>query len=92
MLLGQLHYQGLYGIPKNYLMAMRYFQAAANRGNEQAATYLGYMYLRGEGVERDVDLARRYFEMGVAKVRVSYWLAFDRWDMCVLSTRVLIIT
>jgi TPR repeat protein len=75
MLLGQLHYQGLYGISKNYPMALRYFHAAADRGNEQAATYLGYMYLRGEGVEKDVELARRYFEMGLAKVS-----AMDRGD------------
>ena len=66
-LLGQLYFQGSHGLPQNFELARRYFDAAAEDGNDYAATELGYMYWQGDGVERNFDLARKYFERGAVK-------------------------
>jgi TPR repeat protein len=82
MSLGQLYYQGLHSVSRNYPMALQYFQAALNGGNEQAAIQLGYMYLHGEGVEKDVKLAKQLFQLGISQV---CFYSFKNIHTCFLS-------
>ena len=41
--------------------AVTYYRAAAEQGNTRGLAGLGEMYVKGEGVEKDLDEGRRYF-------------------------------
>ena len=45
--------------------AAEIYREGAKAGREAPALYLGYLYLKGLGVERDVKKARRWFDLGV---------------------------
>ena len=60
---GFMFWLGVNGAPKNQTVAVYWFQKAAQgRGDfaTEAAFYLGRFYLQGEGVTRDISLARRW--------------------------------
>lgn len=42
--------------------ALPYLEEASSRGSSKAQYSLGYMYQNGEGVEKDLDLAKSYFQ------------------------------
>ena len=43
------------GLEKNYEKAFEYFYKASELGNWNTYASVGYMYLKGLGVERDID-------------------------------------
>lgn len=54
------HYFGL-GSNIDIDLAFSLFSRSANRGNPESARYLGIMYLRGKGVEKDTQKALEWF-------------------------------
>jgi TPR repeat protein len=54
------HYFGL-GVPIDIDRAYSLFSRSANRGNPESARYLGIMYLRGKGVQKDTNKALEWF-------------------------------
>jgi len=51
---------------KDYAKALEIWSHEAKMKNDQAMTNLGLMYLKGEGVDKNYDLAREWFEKGSA--------------------------
>ena len=47
---------------RNYSKAMQHFESAADLGNARAFYWLGRMYERGSGAERDIGRAIAYYE------------------------------
>ncbi|HTR87849.1 MAG TPA: tetratricopeptide repeat protein [Reyranella sp.] len=54
--------EGLAGTPRNDAKAVALFQKAAEAGNRRAQLDLGVLYLRGQGVTRDLLQARAWLE------------------------------
>ena len=50
----------------NYPEAIKYYQKAANNGNGYAMANLMYAYYSGEGVKKDLDEARKWYEKALA--------------------------
>jgi len=53
---------GLAGTPRNDARAVELFEKAANAGHARAQLNLGILYLRGQGVPRDLIQARAWLE------------------------------
>jgi len=65
--LGQLHYQGGRGIPRDPRQALQYFLQAAESGNAVAMAFLGKIYLEGnEEVAASNETALKYFKKASA--------------------------
>jgi len=65
--LGQLHYQGGRGIPRDPQQALYYFLQAAESGNAVAMAFLGKIYLEGnEEVAASNETALKYFKKASA--------------------------
>ncbi|OGT35159.1 MAG: hypothetical protein A2W28_02040 [Gammaproteobacteria bacterium RBG_16_51_14] len=52
-----IHYYMGYGTPRNYDMAMQWYERAAGAGELHAQRNLGLMYETGQGVDRDFEKA-----------------------------------
>lgn len=66
--LGQLHFQGSWGVELDHEKALFYFQKAADSGNANAMAFLGKIYLNGSAaVEQNTDLAFEYFKKAADK-------------------------
>ena len=52
-----LSYQAGEGVPQSDIEAVKWFQLATDKGHENAANNLGYMYAIGKGVNKDLDKA-----------------------------------
>ena len=52
MQMGYIYYYGLRGVKRDYEKALEYFYKAANLGDTNAKTTIGYMYLSGLGTEK----------------------------------------
>jgi TPR repeat protein len=67
-LLGRAYYSGSDGLPRDEITAMPWFRKAADQGQVNAQTYLGYMYEEGRGVKKDeaqaVEWYRKAAEQG----------------------------
>ena len=50
------------GVQVDYLGAQKFFLESANLGNAEACRYLGLMYLRGKGVEKNLQTSVQWFE------------------------------
>lgn len=50
------------GVQVDYLGAKKYFLESANLGCAEACRYLGLMYLRGKGVEKNLQASVEWFE------------------------------
>ena len=50
------------GQPVDFMEAARLFEESANLGNAEAARYLGIIYLRGKGTEKNLKQAMYWFE------------------------------
>jgi hypothetical protein len=59
--------EGLAGTPRNETLAAELFEKAANAGHQRAQINLGLLYLRGQGVPRDLVQARAWLEKAAAK-------------------------
>lgn len=77
--LGQIYYAGSDKIAKNHIEAMKYFKMAAKKFSitdqglqskqvkisvGSSCSYIGRMYMRGEGIAVDFAMARKWFEKG----------------------------
>ncbi len=51
--IGYMHHYG-HGVPRNQIEAIKWFRQSASHGNIPARQYLGIMYQKGEGVEKDL--------------------------------------
>ena len=58
--------QGDGGTPRNEARAVELFGQAAEKGHQRAQLNLGMLYLRGQGVPRDVIQARAWLEKAAA--------------------------
>lgn len=47
--------------------AFNYFEKCANLGDAESARYLGIMYLRGKGIEKDVGESMKWLEFAASK-------------------------
>ena len=56
-IIGSKHFQGEYGIGENKAEGIKCFHYAAEAGSPEAATALGNCYMKGDGVEQDIDKA-----------------------------------
>jgi TPR repeat protein len=74
-LLGVLNHSGLGGIPQDEGKAVEWYRKAAEQGDVQAQTRLGYMYGEGRGVAKDeakaVELYRKAAEQGNAQAQTG---------------------
>ena len=64
--LALVYAQGEAGQPRNDQRAVELFTKAAELGNRRAQTNLGLLYLRGQGVPRDLVQARAWLEKAAA--------------------------
>ena len=64
--LGLAFAEGLAGTPRNDQRGAEYFEKAANAGHRRAQINLGILYLRGQGVTRDLVQARAWLEKAAA--------------------------
>lgn len=55
----------------NFEKAIPFLEEAANRGNARAQYSLGYMYQNGEGVPRDADRAKEYYQLSAKQGHVK---------------------
>jgi hypothetical protein len=62
LLLGDFHYYGAAELGDDKVMAIYYYQKAADLKHTHALFNLGIMYENGDGVEQDFHLAKRYFD------------------------------
>ena len=47
--------------------ALKYYTMASDQGDADAQNSLGFMYITGEGVERDSGEAQRFWELAAAQ-------------------------
>ncbi|KAH3744343.1 sel1 repeat family protein [Pelomyxa schiedti] len=66
LMLGLINHCGL-GVDKNVGEAVRHFKAAAKAGNSLGQFYLGYCYLKGQGVPRSHTEAMKLLEDSASK-------------------------
>jgi len=60
-MLAKLYYYG-FGIERNYMEAIKWFQAAADQGHASAQFLLGEAYERGRGLKRDYMQAAEWYQ------------------------------
>lgn len=56
---------------RDFATALRIWEDEAYQQNDQALTNLGLMYLKGEGVKKELQKAKIYFEKGAALGNIS---------------------
>lgn len=61
-----MYYMGK-GVPRNYMMAHRYYVAASGLPDGEAQFNLALMHLRGQGVEPDAHRAAEYMKTSAAR-------------------------
>src|SRR5262249_48917338 len=61
----QVHLAGMYaqgyGVPQDYVEAMKLYKLAAEQGNAEGQYGVGLLYSNGQGVQRDDAMARLWF-------------------------------
>ena len=67
--LGHYHYYD--ARPRNYERAAHWFGRSAAGGSGYGKTMLGYIYLNGHGVDRDIELGHHWLERAVAESHVA---------------------
>ncbi|OJW52297.1 MAG: hypothetical protein BGO67_10625 [Alphaproteobacteria bacterium 41-28] len=60
--LGEVYQNGLGGVKQDYNKANAYFQAASDMGHACSSRNLGFNYLRGNGVPKNLKKAQELFE------------------------------
>ena len=61
--LGCCYAKGVYGLPQDHAKALELWHRAGKLGGAFANHNIGFAYLFGRGVERDVKKAKHYFEL-----------------------------
>lgn len=51
--------------------ARKHYTDGLNKGDKVCANYLGYMYLTGDGVEQNLDYAKRFFRTALEETEVT---------------------
>lgn len=64
--LGRLYDYGLHGVEQSFSKALSWYSVADAANHPKAACALGYLYLNGCGVTKDVEVAKEYFNRAVA--------------------------
>ena len=59
---GSIYFKGSFSYPKDTLVALQYMAIAAENGNSTAQLNMGYAFLYGENVNRDLLKAMGYFQ------------------------------
>lgn len=57
---GFMHEEGN-GVPRNYVIAMSWFQKAASQNNKEAIYWIGNLYAQGKGVNRNMPEAAKWY-------------------------------
>jgi TPR repeat protein len=70
--LGRAYYLGT-GVERNLVSARHHFEKAYVQGSVDSALYLGIIYYRGDGAERDVRRAEKYLKVAAA---AEYYYAY----------------
>jgi TPR repeat protein len=65
--LALVYAEGTGGTPRNDARALELFEKAAATGHRRAQINLGTLYYRGQGTQRDLILARAWFEKAAAR-------------------------
>lgn len=60
--LGQIYYEGGYGIEQNYEKALKWFKLAAKNGDTISKRILGDIYYNGNGVQQDYEEALFWYK------------------------------
>lgn len=60
--MGELYYYGARGMPRDQPLALQYFEQAANAGDPSGMCGAAGMYLKGEGVSKNVSHAVTLYE------------------------------
>jgi TPR repeat protein len=63
VIIGELYFNGLYGVQKNRTKALDYFRAASDNGHVRAMNFLATMYENGEVVNKDVGKALELYQI-----------------------------
>ncbi|GMF29040.1 unnamed protein product [Phytophthora fragariaefolia] len=86
--IGDYHYYGLAGLRKDPQTAIRWYSRASAAGVNAGAYNVGHMYEFGDGVEVNLDRARRYYEriLALSPSSTEIQLAI-RFALCRLALR-----
>ena len=76
------YYEGRNGVDKNFIMAISYFQKAAEQGLAEAQCDLGTCYIYGNGVTENYEIAvfwyRKAAEQGDARAQCNLGLCYSK--------------
>lgn len=61
--LGFYYHHGILDVPQDYAKAMKWYQLAAEQGNDSAQTNIGSFYYFGHGVPQDYGEAGKWFRL-----------------------------
>ena len=59
--IGEIYYYSLGNVDFNYKEAFNYFKMASDTGNNVATYYVGICYETGNGITKDINLAKEYY-------------------------------
>ena len=65
--MGCFYSGGRHGLPQNYAKAVELWHQAAELGNARSFFNVGAAYYSGNGVERDEDKAKHYYELAAMR-------------------------
>lgn len=78
--LGNVHYYGDFGHPRDYALALKWYSRAAEKGDPEAMSKLGVMFAEGLGVQKNQALAlglyRKAAEQGSGEAQGRLGLAY----------------
>lgn len=83
--LGQIYYYGNTDIDVDFEQARHYFELALEKGHLGAYGFLGQMYYRGEGVDKDLVQAFEFFRKGIAGTGVGAGMAYNGMGLCYMN-------
>lgn len=80
--LGDIYYEGRHGIPKNFLLAEKYYTSAANKNEQIAYRKLSFLYRTGgHGVERNDKLYKQNMEKYYSYKKPTVTIQSDRLNL-----------
>jgi TPR repeat protein len=83
--LGQIYYYGNADIEPEFEQARHYFELSLEKGHLGACGFLGQMYYRGEGVQKDQIKAFQYFRRGLAANGIGAGIAYNGMGLCYMN-------
>ena len=73
---GFIYFKGV-GVEQNFEKAKKYFEEAAEQGDEDAMILLGGMYLRGDGIEKNEQKAVEWLQKAAKRKNLDAQLVLD---------------